>query len=265
MVHATVLPCAAILVRDYWQPCAEMMKHSQSKMRRMRDRRVAIRHSQKQTLMLRQCLKDEKPMHVLNAGALEFVPGESTTSEDGGYYQSTFCDGPVEEKGVVIDMDSLVFSLERGEVVMHSHPEKCGAVRTPTSPIRRELREPLRADQLADLPALPRNCLVNACFGPERRATVETQTAEVLPLVGTPIVGDCLVVVDKAAARGAGESSPEPCRGPGHAACDKCYVPDGRYGRNKRCTRKCAVIKDGSWGPTKCCDRCEAVLCLDTG
>ena len=85
MVLATALPCAAIPASEYWQPCAEMMKQSQSKMRRMRDRRVAIRHSQKQTLTLRQCLQETKLMGGLNACALEFVPQKGAALEDDGY------------------------------------------------------------------------------------------------------------------------------------------------------------------------------------
>ncbi len=45
------------------------------------------------------------------------------------------------------------------------------------------------------------------------------------------------------------------CRGVGHASCDKCYVPDGRFGRHQACVRACANLK-GPWGPGKCSDKC---------
>ena len=55
------------------------------------------------------------------------------------------------------------------------------------------------------------------------------------------------------------------CRGPGHQPCDKCYVPDGRFGRNRRCTRACATFDDGSWGPTICSKFCKTARQGDAG
>ena len=80
MVFATVLPCAAESVGDYWQPCAEE-KYSRAKMRRLRDRRVAVRHSQRKTLVLRQFMNNATAVSDLNAGAAESVPDTTTDFE----------------------------------------------------------------------------------------------------------------------------------------------------------------------------------------
>ena len=74
---AYVLPCAAD-AGNGWRPCAEVTR---SKRRRLRDRRVAVRHSQRHTLFLRHYL--DMVSHVphgaesvpLNADADEFIPG----------------------------------------------------------------------------------------------------------------------------------------------------------------------------------------------
>ena len=53
-----------------------------------------------------------------------------------------------------------------------------------------------------------------------------------------------------------GSTSPVLCRGPGHVhRCEHCYFVDGRFGRNRRCLRECAVV-GGIWGPTICCSSC---------
>ena len=47
------------------------------------------------------------------------------------------------------------------------------------------------------------------------------------------------------------------CRGTGHIRrCESCYFVDGRFGKNQRCVRECAVV-DGVWGPTVCSRECK--------
>ena len=152
---------------------------------------MAIRHSQKQTSTLRQCLQETKLMGGLNACAIEFVPQKGAALEDDGYDP---CDMKIGKRGFVIDMASLVFTLASDDVVMHLHPEKCVAFRTPARPIRRRnLREPPQAEHVPKPPAFPMDCLVNVSLAPERRSMVEAQSAESLLCISTPSIDDCLV------------------------------------------------------------------------
>ena len=126
-------------------------------------------------------------------------------------------------------------------------------------------------------------CLVRQDMGdtqiPGRRVIKEIVAADVLLETHVPMISECAVVRTNADEKAAGHVgaavgvdgdvvapySRRLCRGLGHTVCDKCYVPDGRYGRNKRCVRACAVTADGTWGPTKCNERCRPCDIADHG
>jgi len=98
------LPCAA---DASWRPCAdvdEMNCYSRSKRRRVRDRRVAIKHAQLQSLSLKSLLLcdgagDVVTMFDLRAEAPEFYPAVSRVN---------------------VDLDSCVFVLGNDDVLLPS-------------------------------------------------------------------------------------------------------------------------------------------------
>ena len=89
MACATFLPCDAVPCDDQ-RPCVEMSSFSKSKRRKLRDRRVAVRRSQKFTLALKQCFQNDLQQasstvdahtrklvtgtRVLDPNAVAFVP-----------------------------------------------------------------------------------------------------------------------------------------------------------------------------------------------
>ena len=101
-------PCVVADRMDHpWQPCG--MLNSRSQKRKLRDRRVAVRRSQKTALevldLLRgaSAVKESVRRHGWNVAAPEFTPS-----------------GDVRVGDVQIDMDSMPFTLEGGDVKLGS-------------------------------------------------------------------------------------------------------------------------------------------------
>ena len=246
-------------------------------------RRLAVRHSIRQTVDLKQGLANsfcsDSTVDVETAS----YTGASL-SPDAEVFVPNFCavvlemhaDDLTEHGAVKVDADSCVFALEGPELEWSrkwpSLPSvylslafgECGA-----HP-RRSLQES-RAEQLPELPSVCMSAVAitdSSCRAldvPVRRVMREVGVCDTLqePLA-VPRLGVVVTVVGAGFEAG---SRPEHavCRGLGHTTCNVCYVPDGRYGRNRRCVRDCAVIADGSWGPTKCNERCSPCDIMDHG
>ena len=162
---------------------------------------------------------------------------------------------------------------------MHIHPDANLLTRCDPVPKRRELQAHRSLpDSLATVftPKLEdvRCCKVLEsiviCSIARRRCLPAELRAESLPTISTPAV-EKVVVTEHARAEcvtcalESVQSSRVPCRGQGHTQCDRCYFPDSIYNRNRRCIRQGAVSADGTWGPTRCSERCIPVEILDHG
>lgn len=257
----------------------------------MRERRVAIRRAQKQSMCILSDLQEsERKMHGLTSAlrveAEEFIPSN-----------------------IGLDIDGLGFSHDQVEVVLH--------YLRPGVEQRNDSREVAfhRHPELAHGGASCRRKLLQETQGqcelPEIRLTCETKDIDVVDAMPSVAVDHCAAVqdavekppsncspsasigVEKIGCMGRGrgsfvhvavqnlrqkargdahvssvgraEASPVVesavlCRGPGHLRrCEHCYCVDGRFGRNRKCLRKCAVV-DGLWGPTTCCSSCMPIL-----
>lgn len=102
----------------------------------------------------------------------------------------------------------------------------------------------------------------------DRRVLPHTCKAEQLPSLVTPLVEKVNVhipevygftsVSSTSASAVSARQIRTFCMGEGHITqCSFCCVPDGRYGRHRRCDRECAEV-DCVWGPTKCCKHCKS-------
>lgn len=126
------LPCAAASAwkLDVLQPCAEDYFCSKSKRRRLRERRVAIRHSQLQTLKLKEFMMiGDMAESKLNPNAAEF----QMRADAADFYP---------QGSVQFDWESLNFILEAGDVL-----DKIVTAGT-TIPARRNLRDTCTAEAL---------------------------------------------------------------------------------------------------------------------
>ena len=248
---ATVLPCDAAYGT---RPCAEK-SISKSKRIIFRDRRVAVRHAQRSSLELKQylnnlCSPGGGPAWTPNREAPEFMPWI------GFEVDAASCAFKLEEK-YIIGSSEKGGSINKNVHQMHIYPEKVSSTITPMIGTRRTLRESWAAANLVTppLPALENITvdrdptlaqveLNSEDLGiPARRKILkEACRSEALPSTVSPLAESCFV-------------TEEMCRGVGHASCDKCYVPDGRFGRHQACVRACANLK-GSWGPGRCSNKC---------
>ena len=180
---------------------------------------------------------------------------------------SSFSDASTDSQGYNIDAGIAGCSALRAEAldfipqIPVALDEKFLNLHT-SAPSRRILRDTVVLGEIGVCPPTPEAnaCKLEICSSLDLAATVvgrkiirEAGIPDSLPEVPVPPVYQCSIIRSPTERR---------CRGLGHAPCDKCYVPDGRYGRHRKCERRCAVIDDGTWGPTVCCSKCTR---LDSG
>ena len=244
LMAMVVPPCAAsagiVSCAEVGQPCV-VWEVSRSRRRRMRERRVAVRRAQQQSLCILEVLQEpyrnvQSKITELRAEAEEFIPS-----------------------GIAVDCDSLYFAVEVDDLTlgrcapaMHKHPEQVPFTESVQS-LARELLDCCFAEALPSIPGVVASeCKINnnLCV-PSRKSVADTRSAEGLPCISTPLFtsvtgeGDSIISV-----------VPVVCRGPGHSSCSHCYFLDGRFGRHRKCIRKCSDI-EGLWGPTVCSPECR--------
>ena len=165
---ATDLPCAAGSVFDFGLPCA-VSTESRSKRRRLRERRVAIRHAQRHALDLKRCLDGARMdilQSTLNADASAFFPSLD--------YHGCGSDGAL-EPGVAVPARRVL----RGHCVAQSLPvppvvdaRLCRLVdeeRTTLVSLRKCLRDPGIVERLPTVPVPDVsnvNVVCDSCDGP---------------------------------------------------------------------------------------------------
>ena len=188
-------PCVAASF-DGGLPCVEGLK-SRSVRRRDRLRKVALRHSVRQTAELKQYLyvsagsensywsgsDDQCCSGVgLNPEAEAFLPENYNVAV--GWHSD---DKQLNEVLRCLAPEKYCSSGEVEIVSMHRHPEKAMMSDTGASD-RKRLRETCHAEGLVSPLTLPANIIVNATYVLTRRKLKETITVDSLPVVDTPVM-----------------------------------------------------------------------------
>lgn len=189
MVCATFLPCDAVAYGDQ-RPCAEMTSFSKSKRRKLRDRRVAVRRSQKFTLALKQCLQNDLQQagsaadshtrklvtgaRALDPNAVEFVP-----------------DLLQNERQLKAVLGYLMPDCREAE---GTGTEKN---RTPSVPERRHFETCSLCEVLPNKPTPDCRLVLQSAAStevPQRRTLLEPSRQKALPLISSPCIDNVTVV-----------------------------------------------------------------------
>ena len=143
----------------------------------------------------------------------------------------------------------LAYFVDEGEAIIRPLNAQLHNVCHDISVGRRKcLREPCVPDACFSHIAVPGNVAINVVRIPARRVPRETEYPESLPVVEILCMA-CITVEEKKEV--IVNVVPVVCRCLGQSRCSHCYFVDGRFGRHRKCIRKCSEI-DGFWGPTTC-------------
>ena len=241
-IQATDLPRAAL---SFVQPCAKGCSRSQR--RRQRLRRTAVRHSIRTSLEVRSNISGSTRC---DEDFMITQPCETKLRADADEFWLTIGFESHElQTQLVLDYlqldDQPVDDVRKSEsdVVFCRHPELgCGN----HIGRRKMLGEVQLLGTLAELPLTSEIGYISKTV--TRRCLRESEKVDSLPELPSADFSNTVVLTNVVPAAVSAS-----CRGPGHAPCRHCYVPDGRFGRHRFCQRKCSEV-DGKWGPTLCCE-----------